>query len=109
MRGRKTAMTIAAGMALTTGGVAVVTHASASGFRRTASGHTATPGLARFYDQPISWHGCQTGPDDELGKGLDAAGAQCGQVSVPLNYSRPDRGTITVAMSRIKATDSAHP
>jgi len=108
MRGRKTAITIAAGMVLTTGGVAVVTHASASEFRPTASGHTATHGLARFYDQQISWHACQTGPDDKLGKGLDAAGAQCGQVSVPLNYSRPDSGTITVAMSRIKATDPAH-
>jgi pimeloyl-ACP methyl ester carboxylesterase len=65
-------------------------------------------GSARFYDQPIGWRGCQIGPDDELGKELDAAGAQCGQVSVPLNYSRPDGRTITVAMSRIKATDPAH-
>src|SRR5262245_3731205 len=110
MRARRTATAIAAGMALTTGGVITVAQASASVFHRTASGsgHTAAPGLARYYDQPISWHGCQTGPDDKLGKGLDAIGAQCGQVSVPLDYSRPDGRTITVAMSRIKATDPAH-
>jgi pimeloyl-ACP methyl ester carboxylesterase len=108
MRGRRTATAIAAGMALMAGGVATDAQASASVFHRSAPGRTAAPGLARFYDQPISWRGCRTGPDDELGKELDAAGAQCGQVSVPLNYSRPDGRTITVAMSRIKATDPAH-
>jgi pimeloyl-ACP methyl ester carboxylesterase len=107
MRGRRTATAIAAGIAVMTGGVIAIDQASASVFHRTTLGHTAAPGLARYYDQSISWHGCQTGPDDKLGKGLDAAGAQCGQVSVPLNYSRPDGRTITVAMSRIKATDPA--
>jgi pimeloyl-ACP methyl ester carboxylesterase len=54
----------------------------------------------------VAWHGCQTGPGDALGQALDAAGARCGEVAVPLDYRHPDGRTITIAMSRIKA---AHP
>jgi pimeloyl-ACP methyl ester carboxylesterase len=67
----------------------------------------AGAGLDRFYRQAISWHGCRTGPDDELGAQLDAGGAQCGEVTVPLDYARPDGRTITVAMSRLPASDPA--
>ena len=63
MRGRRTTMAIAAGIAVLTGGVLAVDQASASVFHRTTSGHTAAPELARYYDQSISWHGCQTGPE----------------------------------------------
>jgi pimeloyl-ACP methyl ester carboxylesterase len=104
VRGRRIAIAVAAGMALTTGGAVAI----AQGTGSIPSGHAGAGGLARFHDQLISWHGCQTGPDDKLGKGLDAIGAQCGQVRVPLNYGRPDGRTITVAMSRVKATDPAH-
>src|SRR5690348_13778905 len=92
-------MAVAGGTALLTGGVLAVAQAS-----------TGVPdrGPARSSAQPIRWHGCQTGPDDELGKALDAASAQCGEVRVPLDYARPDGRTITVAMSRITATDPAH-
>jgi pimeloyl-ACP methyl ester carboxylesterase len=107
MRGRRTATAVGAGLALTAGAVMSVAHASANAAHGTASGHRAAPVLARYYDQSITWHKCQTGPDDKLGKGLDAIGAQCGQVTVPLTYSRPDGRTITVAFSRIKATDPA--
>ncbi|GAB3872654.1 alpha/beta hydrolase [Kibdelosporangium lantanae] len=92
---------IAAGMALVTVGVMAVAQASGS------EPDADTAGLARFHDQPIGWHGCRTSPEDELGEKLDAAGAQCGQVSVPLDYGRPGGRTITVAMSRMKATDPA--
>src|SRR5205814_7883382 len=51
----------------------------------------------------ISWHGCRTGAGDTLGQALDAAGAQCGEVAVPLDYRHPHGRTITVAMSRLKA------
>jgi pimeloyl-ACP methyl ester carboxylesterase len=64
-------------------------------------------GLTRFYEQPIAWHSCQAGPDDEIGSALDEAGAQCGEVTVPLDYARPDGRTITVAMSRLPAADPA--
>ncbi|MEU1736687.1 alpha/beta hydrolase [Streptosporangium sp. NPDC020145] len=69
---------------------------------------TADDGLARFQNQRIDWHRCQNGPDDEAGKELDAAKAQCAEVTVPLDYGRPDGRTIKVAMSRLKATDPAH-
>ncbi|MEV6490924.1 hypothetical protein AB0M20_20245 [Actinoplanes sp. NPDC051633] len=56
----------------------------------------------------IRWHGCSTGPSDGLGAALDAAGAQCGEVTVPVDYRHPHGRTITVALSRIRATDPAH-
>lgn len=58
------------------------------------------PGLERFYRQQPDWKPC----DDPV---LDAAGAQCAGVLVPLDYSRPDHRTLTVAISRIPATDPA--
>jgi pimeloyl-ACP methyl ester carboxylesterase len=39
---------------------------------------------------------------------LAAAGGQCSAVRVPLDYGRPGGRTITVAIARIAATDSAH-
>ncbi|MGW1741947.1 alpha/beta hydrolase [Nocardia sp. NPDC001965] len=55
-------------------------------------------GLERFYHQQLDWQPC----DDAA---LDEAGAQCAGVTVPLDYSRPDARTLTVAISRIPATD----
>lgn len=52
----------------------------------------------------IQWHGCQNGSGDEEGAELDKAGAQCGELLVPLDYRRPDGEKIQVAMSRLKAT-----
>ncbi|RDI66721.1 alpha/beta fold hydrolase [Nocardia pseudobrasiliensis] len=53
-------------------------------------------GLARFYGQRLSWQPC--GIDE-----MDAAGAECAEVRVPLDYSRPRDRAITVAISRIRA------
>jgi len=64
--------------------------------------------LAPFHHQRIAWHGCQRGPQDTDGQALDEAGAQCADVTVPLDYARPGRRTITVALSRLRATDTAH-
>lgn len=61
-----------------------------------------------IHRQPINWRGCQTDPQDEEGAALDRAGAQCAKVTVPLDYAQPDRRTITLAISRMKATDPAH-
>ncbi|MGW1056439.1 alpha/beta hydrolase [Micromonospora rubida] len=90
MRIRRITALVAAG-ALTLGGVLTTTVASA--------------GVAQ--QQSVNWHGCLTGPDDELGAALDDAGAQCGEVTVPVDYSRPHGRTTTVAMARIRATDPA--
>lgn len=64
--------------------------------------------LDRFYHQAVTWHRCQQGPDDEAGATLDAAGAACADIAVPLDYRHPARRSITVAVSRIAATDTAH-
>ncbi len=64
-------------------------------------------GLARFQEQPVDWRRCQLDAKDELGKVLDEAKAQCAEVIVPLDYSAPEGRTITVAISRLKATDPA--
>ncbi|SDT41353.1 alpha/beta hydrolase [Actinoplanes derwentensis] len=54
---------------------------------------------------PIAWHGCTTGPSDEAGPVLDAAGAECGEVTVPVDYRELDDRTIAVAVTRKRATD----
>lgn len=64
--------------------------------------------LARYHHQRLDWKSCSQGPGDALGKELEQAGARCADVSVPLNYDDPDGRTITVAISRIRATDTAH-
>ncbi|MGA5037080.1 alpha/beta hydrolase [Streptomyces capoamus] len=65
-------------------------------------------GPARFAHQEIAWHGCANGPKDPEGAALDEAGAQCAEVTVPLDYQHPDGRTIKVALSRLRATDTAH-
>ncbi|MEU6151932.1 alpha/beta hydrolase [Actinosynnema sp. NPDC047251] len=73
----------------------------------------ATPAVAdqapadRFGRQVVAWHGCATGPDDEVGAGLDGVGARCGEVVVPLDHRRPSGPTITLAVARRPAGDTA--
>ncbi|MFD8491974.1 alpha/beta hydrolase [Amycolatopsis sp. NPDC059657] len=55
-------------------------------------------GLDRFYQQKLDWKACNH-------KELDAAGAECADVKVPLNYAQPRGRTITVAISRLAASD----
>ncbi|MFD8012663.1 alpha/beta hydrolase [Streptomyces sp. NPDC058955] len=73
----------------------------------TVAPHAPSP-PARFHNQPIDWHACTLGADDGVGQALDAAGAQCADITVPLDYAEPDGRTLTVAISRLKATDTAH-
>jgi pimeloyl-ACP methyl ester carboxylesterase len=68
----------------------------------------ATDPLARYQHQRLAWKSCVLGPDDSTGKELARAGARCADVTVPLDYARPEGRTITVAISRIRATDTAH-
>lgn len=58
--------------------------------------------------QPIAWHTCLTTPPDPVGQALNDAGARCADITVPLDYRRPQGDKITVAISRITATDPAH-
>lgn len=52
----------------------------------------------------IDWHHCQLNAADAEGAALDEAGAECGELKVPLDYSRPNGPQITLALSRLKAT-----
>ncbi|EFC83234.1 alpha/beta hydrolase [Parafrankia sp. EUN1f] len=69
---------------------------------------SGNPLLAPFESQPARWHECQVGPNDAVGGYLDAVGAQCADVSVPLDYARPTGRTITLGLARIRAVDQAH-
>lgn len=53
--------------------------------------------LAAFHHQKLRWTTCNM-------KELDDAGAQCADVTVPLDYANPGGRTIKVAISRLKAT-----
>ncbi|MGW1339651.1 alpha/beta hydrolase [Kribbella sp. NPDC002412] len=64
-------------------------------------------GTAHATEEPppaIQWRQCQLNAADAEGAELDRAGAKCGELKVPLDYSRPDGPKITIAMSRLKAT-----
>ncbi|HET9379882.1 MAG TPA: alpha/beta hydrolase [Streptomyces sp.] len=54
------------------------------------------PGLSRFYRQKVTWTACE---EQEAPKDL-----QCGKVTVPLDYARPGRGTLDLAVARYRAT-----
>lgn len=56
--------------------------------------------MERYTGQRLDWKGC----DDP---GLDGVGAQCADVTVPVNYAEPQGKTMTVAISRMTATDPA--
>ncbi|GGW14177.1 peptidase [Streptomyces capoamus] len=73
-----------------------------------AAARPAADPLARYHHQHLHWRSCRLGPDDATGKELDQAGARCADVTVPLDYTRPQGRTITVAISRIRGTDTAH-
>jgi pimeloyl-ACP methyl ester carboxylesterase len=54
------------------------------------------PGLARFYAQKVRWTACESA---DAPKDL-----QCGKVTVPLDYTRPEAGTLDLALARYRAT-----
>jgi len=74
----------------------------------TEAATATTAALARFHRQQLTWKSCLLGPQDKVGEELERAGAQCADVTVPLDYADPGGRTITVAISRIRATDRAH-
>ncbi|MFI5711191.1 alpha/beta fold hydrolase [Kribbella sp. NPDC051620] len=69
---------------------------------------TATTSTATTRAPALDWHGCSTGSADEVGRQLDAVGAQCAELQVPLDYAHPARRQITVAIARRLATDRPH-
>ncbi|MEV4395060.1 alpha/beta hydrolase [Nonomuraea sp. NPDC049607] len=101
MRARKIVTAVAASATLVAG-LAVTGQASAA-----VTGDARAGDATRFHRQTLDWHRCRTGRGDEIGEALDAAGAQCAEVTVPLDHRRPGGRTVSVAISRIKATDPA--
>ncbi|QFU94723.1 alpha/beta fold hydrolase [Amycolatopsis sp. YIM 10] len=77
---------------------ALVAAVAVGGATLLAGTAAADNGLSRFHHQELDWKACDH-------KALDEAGAQCADVEVPLNYAEPRGRTISVAISRIKATD----
>ncbi len=61
------------------------------------------------HSQHIDWHDCTLGPDDTAGRKLDAAGARCAYLTVPLDYTDPGGRTITVALSATPAPSTPEP
>ena len=55
----------------------------------------APAGLVNYYKQTISWSNC-------------GGGFQCGDINVPLDYTKPTGTTIRIAVVRKPATDEAH-
>ncbi|MFE7659421.1 alpha/beta hydrolase [Streptomyces celluloflavus] len=100
----------AVGLALTaclTATPAMATAATAAPDRDGGAAASGT-GLDRYYHQRLDWRSCVLGPDDASGRELEKAGARCADVTVPLDYTDPKGRTLTVAISRIKATDTRH-
>jgi pimeloyl-ACP methyl ester carboxylesterase len=79
-------------LSVVTGSAALAAAVSPSAALGTA---TATAGTARV--QKVDWGSCKD-------KDLRKAGVECGTVTVPLDHGRPNGTTITIAVSRHKAT-----
>ncbi|GAA2594501.1 alpha/beta hydrolase [Streptomyces lienomycini] len=84
---RRCAVTGALGLALLGAGLPAANAANA---------RAAGPGLSRFYDQKVKWSACE---GMEMPKDL-----QCGKVTVPLDYARPEGRTLDLALARYRAT-----
>ncbi|MEV6243025.1 alpha/beta hydrolase [Lentzea sp. NPDC051838] len=66
----------------------------------------ARKGLARFYEQALAWGACQPFATDAKSKGLyEREGIQCARLQVPLDYEKPDGGTISVGLLRRQASE----
>jgi hypothetical protein len=100
---------LAAGLATTVAMAAPAGEAAqiGTGHVQSRASGSNDPRLARFYAQHVRWHKCQRGPHDTDGKTLDAAGARCADIRVPLDYAHPGGRVITIAISRLAAVPSA--
>ncbi|MEP7024406.1 MAG: alpha/beta fold hydrolase [Actinomycetota bacterium] len=103
------AIALTAGLTVTAGlgSTQAASAAPAGGAVRHTGTGTADPRMAPFDNQQIHWQRCQDGPGDAGGKALDQAGAHCADLRVPLDYANPGGRTITIAISRLKASAPA--
>ncbi|MGW5054272.1 alpha/beta hydrolase [Actinokineospora sp. NPDC004072] len=62
------------------------------------------PGLERFYGQPLTWKDCRPLSHDDLSRAtFGNADARCAELTVPLDYAKPEGRTITIGVLRIPA------
>ena len=97
------AITLAATAAVTAATAAVTQAATAQSFPPATVRWHACP---RYSDAVLSYLGLPS----QVHAGFRAlwARTQCGTVQVPLDYSDPGGRTITIAITRLKASDQAH-
>ncbi|GAA3091097.1 alpha/beta hydrolase [Streptomyces rectiviolaceus] len=68
----------------------------------------ATPAMAHRPMQAFDHQRPVWGPCSKAQTELNAAGARCAKVTVPLDYSAPGGRTLQIAVSRIKAKSASH-
>lgn len=80
----------------TTGALAQGTAGSAAGLAGVhhADDHATDPAYAKYYRQTVNWGGC---PPSLF---TDGSTIQCALVTVPVDWSDPSRGDITIGISR---------
>ncbi|MGW0904314.1 alpha/beta hydrolase [Streptomyces sp. NPDC002853] len=94
MRGQNLLFAVGLGLAgLLAGAVPSVAESSPGTRTRPTSAH---------HQQRLSWGPCSKAQEE-----LNAAGARCAEVTVPLDYSTPGGRTLQIAVSRIKAKASS--
>ncbi|CAL9363657.1 alpha/beta hydrolase [Streptomyces sp. enrichment culture] len=96
---RRCAVTGALGLALLGAGLPAAngaTTTAATTATATADARDTGAGMSRFYDQKVAWSACE---GTDMPKDL-----QCGKVTVPLDYARPEGRTLDVALARYRAT-----
>jgi pimeloyl-ACP methyl ester carboxylesterase len=80
----------------------VVTVLAVSGPQSLAMAATSAPAVGGAgYTGSIAWSPCPAGDP------VPVPGAQCGTLEVPLDWAAPRSGTITLALSRLPALDTA--
>lgn len=92
-----------------TGGGGMASAIASSDVEHAGPAGVVPRGLSSFYGQPLSWGSCKSyapTPDDDTLYSNSAL--QCARMNVPLDYSKPDGTKISIALLRIKASDSAH-
>ena len=93
-----------------TGCSAVISGSPAAGVRLEQRGPAGAvpPDLAEFYGQQLGWGGCEPFATvrDERAL-LRGANLECTRVTVPLDYTKPDGETVSIAVLRRPAEDAS--
>ncbi|ATL29631.1 alpha/beta hydrolase [Streptomyces formicae] len=67
------------------------------------------PDLSRYYTQKIKWSACEGATGDVAEATGHAKDVRCGKVTVPLDYGQPTKGTVDLAMIKMRSSASGKP